>query len=327
VGLTRQLLAFSRKQVLRPRVVSLNDIVNNMTGMLTRLIGENIELRASLDPSLGLVFADPGQLEQVLMNLAVNARDAMPFGGLLIIESRNVVMDDEIARKYVSVRPGPHAILSVSDTGSGMDVAVLNRVFEPFFTTRDAGRGTGLGLSTVYGIVKQSDGYIVAYSEPGRGAAFKIYLPQVDRPLSAPDAIVDRTAAPPRGTELVLVVEDEQSVRDLARAVLEECGYVVLEARDGARALDVCRDHPDPIHLLLTDVVMPGMSGSLLADRARALRPKMKILFMSGYTDDAIVHHGVLDEGTPFLQKPFSPDALALRVREVIDGISDVGGV
>jgi PAS domain S-box-containing protein len=317
--LTRQLLAFSRKQVLQPKVLDLNTVVANLEPMLRRLIGEDVELRAVLAPGLGRVKADPGQVEQVLVNLAVNARDAMPRGGKLTIETGDVVLDDAYARKHPGMSAGPHVMLAVSDTGAGMDEATQARVFEPFFTTKEPGKGTGLGLSTVYGIVKQSGGSIWVYSEVGAGTAFKVYLPRLDG-VTEPAVQRARPARAEGGSETILLVEDEEELREVARETLEVFGYVVLEAGNGADALRMAERHPGPIHLLLTDVVMPAMNGAELVRRLMPTRPEMAVLFVSGYTDDAIVHHGVLEPGTAFLEKPFSPDQLVRRVREVLGG-------
>jgi GAF domain-containing protein/CheY-like chemotaxis protein len=316
--LTRQLLAFSRKQVLQPVVLDLNAVVSTMGEMLRRLIGEDIALVTVLNPGLGRVKADPGQVEQVIMNLAINARDAMPRGGRLTLETANVELDAGYARQHPGARPGPHVMLALSDTGGGMDAETQAHIFEPFFTTKGPGKGTGLGLATVYGVVKQSDGTIWVYSEPGRGTTFKVYLPLVEDPVE-PAQGDDLAPAPLRGMETVLLVEDEDAVRDLARDVLQASGYTVLEARHGGEALRICAQHPEPIHLMLTDVVMPEMSGRELAQRLAVLRPGVKVLYMSGYTDNAVVHHGVLDPGTVFLQKPFSPTVLTRKVREVLD--------
>ena len=315
-ALTRQLLAFSRQQVLEPRVLEVNTVVASTEKMLTRLLGEDISLTASLAPALGAVKVDPGQLEQIIMNLAVNARDAMPHGGRLSIETANVDMDESYVRGHPVAHPGPYVMLAVSDTGIGMDAVTQARIFEPFFTTKEAGKGTGLGLATVYGIVKQSGGFIWVYSEPGHGTSFKIYLPRVDEPVA-------RAVAAPEvvgGSETVLVVEDVAAVRAVAREMLERHGYTVLEAPDGETALRLAGKHQGVIRLLLTDVVMPDVSGRQLADQLLELRPDMKVLFMSGYTDDAIVRHGVLKEGIAYLQKPFTPDTMARKVRAVLDG-------
>ncbi len=315
--LTRQLLAFSRKQVLQPRVIDLNEVVAEMEQLLKRLIGEDIQFRAIPGKPLGSVRADPGQIEQVIMNLAVNSRDAMPNGGQLTIETANVFLDEEHARRHVSVVPGNYVMLAVTDSGHGMDAATQSRIFEPFFTTKEQGKGTGLGLSTVYGIVKQSGGSIWAYSEPEFGTTFKIYLPEVrESPLESRAAETQDTI---QGTETILLAEDEELVRNLTREVLSSYGYVVLEAANGAQALLKSNQHPGDIHLLLTDVVMPEMNGPELAGQLLKTRPSMKVLYMSGYTDNAIVHQGVLNENENFIQKPFAPVALAEKVRTVLD--------
>jgi len=316
-ALTRQLLAFSRQQVLAPKVIDLNAVVSNMDKLLKRLLGEDIDLFAVLDQKLGTVRADPGQIEQVIMNLAVNARDAMPKGGKLTVETMNVRLDESYAREHASVKPGNYVMLAVSDTGIGMDQLTLSHVFEPFFTTKEQGKGTGLGLSTVYGIVKQSGGYIWVYSEIGIGTSFKVYLPRVD---AVADTIRPATAADPhRGHETVLLVEDEDGVRALIRQVLHRSGYTVLQAREGGEALLLCERHEGKISLLLTDVVLTQMSGTELAQRLLQIRPDMRVLYMSGYTDEAIVHHGVLNAGSAFLQKPFTNESLARKVREILD--------
>jgi PAS domain S-box-containing protein len=319
--LTRQLLAFSRKQMLQPRVLDLNAVLSDVEHLLRRLIGENIQLAMVLGPDLKRVKADPGQMEQIIMNLAVNARDAMPEGGTLTIGTANVVLDDDYANQHVDVQPGEYVMLAVSDTGIGMDAHTRAHIFEPFFTTKVKGKGTGMGLSTVYGIVKQSGGYIWAYSEPNQGSTFKIYLPRVDEPVEMHEAgsLADEL---PTGTETVLLVEDEEAVRSLVCKVLRASGYTVLESLHPSDALRIAREHPSPIHLLVTDVVMPQMSGREVANQVTLVRPSTKVLFISGYTDDAIVHHGVLDPDTAFLHKPFSPDALARKVREVLDNSS-----
>ena len=317
-ALTRQLLAFSRRQVLAPRVLDLNTVVASVDNMLRRLIAADVELRTALAPELGAVRADPGQLEQVIMNLVVNARDAMPRGGKLTIETANAELDESYALEHPAVVAGPFVMLAVSDSGVGMDAATQARIFEPFFTTKEKGKGTGLGLATVYGIVKQSGGNIWLYSEPGRGTTFKIYLPRVDQPLELP-APTPASRETPRGTETVLLVEDDEAVRTLARKMLASHGYTVLAAPSGADALELAASHAGPIHLLVTDVVLPGMSGRELATRFQSVRPGLKVLYTSGYTDDAVVHHGVLDPGIAFLQKPFTSGTLARKVRETLD--------
>ena len=316
-SLTRQLLAYSRRQMLQPVVLDLNVVVAEMDKLLRRLIGEHIALVTVLAPDLGRVKADPNQLEQVIVNLAVNARDAMPEGGKLTIETANVDLDEVFAQAHLGSVPGAYAMLAVTDTGSGMDATVRAHLFEPFFTTKEVGKGTGLGLATVYGIVKQSDGYISVYSEPGHGSSFKIYLPRIATPARAPAG--PQKGGPARGTETVLVVEDEPAVLSLSRRALEAQGYVVLAASDAAAALRVVERHGGMIHLLLTDVVMPGLSGRELADQLAGQRPGIRVLYMSGYPGDAVVQHGTLPSGSAFLQKPFSPDGLARKVRDVLD--------
>jgi PAS domain S-box-containing protein len=316
-SLTRQLLAFSRRQVLQPKVLNLNALVLHLEKMLQRLISEDIEMVVIPAPGLGSVKADPGQLEQVIMNLVVNARDAMPNGGKLTLETANVELDEAYACEYVSVRPGHYVMLAVSDSGMGMDQQTLSHMFEPFFTTKEQGRGTGLGLSMVYGIVKQSDGHIWVYSEPGRGTTFKIYLPLVAEGAEAlPPEETLPVAADGVGT--ILLVEDNHQVRELASSVLKTCGYTVLPAESTQLALSICEEQPGAIDLLLTDIVMPGFSGRELAKRAIARWPNIKVLYMSGYTTSAIVHQGVLDPGTFFLQKPFTPSSLKNKVREAL---------
>jgi PAS domain S-box-containing protein len=321
-SLTRQLLAFSRKQVLKPRVLNLNDVVSSIEKMLGRLIGEDIELVAMLDPDLWSIEADPGQIEQIIMNLAVNARDAMPEGGRLAIETGNLEIDERFARSHYPITPGSYAMLMVCDTGEGMDAETRSRIFEPFFTTKQLGKGTGLGLSTVYGIVKQSGGFIWAYSEPGLGTTFKVYFP---RAVQAAAAFERRqgAAAPEGAAETVLLVEDEASVRSLARRILRDEGYIVLEANTAVEALKVSLAHDGPIELLLTDLVMPELNGRDLAEKLAARRPEMRILFMSGYTDHAVLRDGDKERDERFLQKPFTPESLIRKVREVLDAPAD----
>jgi PAS domain S-box-containing protein len=316
--LTRQLLAFSRRQILEMRVLDLNSVLRDLDKMLRRVIGEDIELVTLLAEDLARVKTDHGQMQQVIMNLAVNAKDAMPNGGKLTIETANVELDETYARSHVAVIPGRYAMLSVSDTGVGMTAEVKEQVFEPFFTTKEKGKGTGLGLATVYGIVKQSGGNIWIYSEPGQGTTFKIYLPRVDEPLEELKEKAEVKGIP-RGSETILVVEDEEKVLKLTVQILRGQGYAVLEAPHGDDALLVCEQHEGPIHLMLTDVVMPNMSGLELAKRLKAFHPEMKVLYMSGYTDNAIVHHGVLEKGMNYIQKPFTIEGLARKVREVLD--------
>jgi two-component system, cell cycle sensor histidine kinase and response regulator CckA len=317
-SLTRQLLAFSRKQVLQPKVLQLNAIVADVDKMLRRLIGEDIDPLTLLEPSLGQIKADPGQIEQVILNLAVNARDAMPQGGKLTIETDNVYLDNQYARRHTAIQPGQYVMLAVSDTGCGIDAETQMRIFEPFFTTKEQGKGTGLGLSTVYGIVKQSGGHLWVYSEVGKGTTFKIYLPRVDG-VNERDEARDTMAKLPQGRETVLLTEDEEQVRQMIQMILEMNGYHVLAASGGEEALALYKQHEGQIDLIITDVVMPQMSGRELAQSLEVLHPGIKVLYMSGYTDDAIVRHGLLDQEIAFLQKPFTPDALMRKVREVLD--------
>ena len=317
-ALVRQLLAFSRKQVLALRVMNLNVILQDMDQLLCHLIGENIQLQRHADPSLGQVKVDPGQIEQVIMNLAVNARDAMPQGGQLTLEAANVTLDEEYCRGHVAGAPGEYVVLTISDTGTGMDKATQEHIFEPFYTTKGPGKGTGLGLSTAYGIVKQSGGCIWVYSEPGKGTTFKIYLPRVDE-KPQPLLIATPPCEETRGTETILVVEDDEQLRAMACEYLTSQGYTVLAASNGAEAISIVKRHRGPIELVITDVVMPGMSGPQLVQKLAALRPQIKPLYVSGYAQDAIVHHGELDPGIEFVAKPFKPSDLARKVRSMLN--------
>jgi PAS domain S-box-containing protein len=317
-SLTRQLLAFGRRQVLAPEVLDLNAVVVDLDDMLRRLLGPRVELRAVLDPVLGRVKADSGQIEQVILNLVVNARDAMPNGGKLTIETANVDLDDAYARRRMPVQPGPYVRIAVTDTGTGMDAETQAHVFEPFFTTKDLGKGTGLGLSTVYGIVKQSGGYVWVYSELGLGTTFKVYLPRVEAAVPTP-RLQPVPGASLHGTETVLVVEDQAELGAIVRDVLQQHGYTVLEANRAGQALQVSDQHPGPIHLLLTDVVMPEMGGRDLANRLAPRRPSMQVLYMSGYTDQSITSNGFLEAGLAFLEKPFTSTVLLQKVRNLLD--------
>jgi CheY-like chemotaxis protein len=322
-GLTRQLLAFSRKQIVDPKVLDLNALLADLEKMLGRLIGEDVDLAFVPGADLGQVRADPGQLEQVVMNLCVNARDAMPDGGLLRIETANAELDAGHAARHEPIAPGRYVMLAVSDTGGGIEKEVLPKIFEPFFTTKEPGKGTGLGLATVYGIVKQAGGHIWVYSEPGQGTTFKIYLPRIDEPALAPE--VPETLGLLKGWETILLVEDEATLRAIAREILEEEGYRVMEAAGPHEAIEMAHRHPEPIHLLLTDVVMPGMNGLALAESLAATRPELRVLYMSGYTDDVMAHRGVLASGALLLEKPFTVQALLVRVRAAL-GERSAGG-
>ncbi|MBA3694488.1 MAG: response regulator [Acidobacteria bacterium] len=316
--LTHQLLAFSRQQVLQPVVLDLNEVIVDTSKMLERMIGEDIQLVLALEAETELVNVDPGQLSQIIMNMVVNARDAMPQGGKLTIETANIFLEPDEARQKVGILPGPYVMLAVCDTGHGINDQILQHIFEPFFTTKEIGRGTGLGLATVYGIVKQSGGNIEVDSKVGVGTTFKIYLPQVtERPEAA--EIEETLAELPVATETILLVEDEELVRNLSRKILETCGYKVIEARNGLEALEVCENGDYEIDLLMTDVVMPQMGGRELAEKLSERLPNLQILFTSGYTDNAMARHGVIKTSTNFLQKPFTFNALARKVRQLLD--------
>ena len=316
--LTRQLLMFSRQQVLEPRVLDLNEVLSGIEKMLERVLGADVALVIKPEPGLGAVRADPGSLEQVLMNLVVNARDAMPTGGKLTIETLGVVLSEQYAREHPGAKAGPNVMLAVSDTGVGMDAATRERIFEPFFTTKARGKGTGLGLSTVFGIVQQSGGWLGVVSEPGNGTTFEVYLPRVEAAIDAATSAAPRATL--RGSETLLLVDDDDQVRQVARSILVRHGYRVLEARDAAEALRHAQAHRDAIHLLVTDVVMPDVSGPDLRRRLLTERPDTKVLYMSGYTDDTVVRHGVNEARIAYLQKPLTPESLTRKVREVLDG-------
>ena len=325
--LTRQLLAFSRQQALETKAVSLNEVVTGMDRMMRRIVGADISVTFLPAPDLPRVKADPGQLEQVIMNLIVNARDAMPTGGKLTIETNEVHLDESHAAQRHDVQPGPYVLLAVSDTGMGIGKEMQSRIFEPFFTTKEVGKGTGLGLATVFGIVRQSGGHVSVYSEVGEGTVFKLYFPRVDDasleagapPDSTPGNDLFGTSGTRRGSETILLVEDEEAVRIVVRDVLRRHGYRVLEAPNGGEALLICEQHGAEIHLLLTDLILPHMNGRQLAERVAPLRPAMKVLFMSGYTGESVLQHGILDSGASFLQKPITPDLLTRKVRAVLD--------
>ena len=318
--LTQQLLAFSRKQILQPRIIDLNKLVADLNKMLRRIIGEDIDLITKLDLEIGKVKTDPGQIDQVIMNLAVNARDAMPQGGKLTIETKNKNLDDSCCERFPEVNPGNYVLLRVSDTGHGIDDDTKKNIFEPFFTTKEIGKGTGLGLSTVYGIVKQSGGYIQVYSKVDQGTTFEIYLPGIEK-SDKEHKEESKQIVPEGGSETILIVEDEDVVREMICKILKSFGYIVMKARNGDEALAIIKsqDIEEKIDLLITDVIMPEMSGRELAEQLLSNKPALKVMYISGYTDDVIVHHDVLNEGVLFLQKPFSPQVLAQKVREILD--------
>lgn len=320
-GLTNQLLAFSRRQTQQPKVLELNKLVSGLSTMLQRLIGEDIDLRLVLRPDLGRVNADPGQVEQVLMNLVVNARDAMPKGGTLTIETSNATLGHDYSGRHLAVKPGPYVLVAVSDTGSGMDAATQARLFEPFFTTKGSGKGTGLGLSTAFSIIRQSNGSIDVYSEQGRGTSVKVYLPRIDQPAEVEEANTQKAAAA-RGTETILLVEDDEMVRNLVREALEREGYRIMDSADPVQARHMAEQFKGVIQLMITDVVMPKLSGRELANHLTRKRPDMKVLYMSGYTDSAVVNSGLLQREVAFLQKPFTPAALTEKVRSVLESDS-----
>jgi two-component system cell cycle sensor histidine kinase/response regulator CckA len=316
-GLTRQLLAFSRKAIIEPKVMDVKVVVSEMDRMLRRIVGEDIQLSLSMSKEACIVKADPSQMEQVILNLVVNARDAMPRGGKITIEVQNTELDESYTRNHPDARKGTHVLLAVSDTGKGMDQETMSRVFEPFFTTKGE-HGTGLGLATVHGIVRQGGGHVGVYSELGQGTTFKVYFPRIEG--SASKFVTTRSqAALPTGLETIMFVEDEDGVRSLIRRVLGGCGYTLLEARDGLEALQIAEGYHSPIDLLVTDVIMPRMGGREIAERLTVLRPKLRVLYLSGYTNDAIVQHGILEAQVLFLQKPFTPLALATKVRKALD--------
>ena len=320
--LVRQLLAFSRQQMVQPLVLNVAKIIERTRAMLQRIIGEDIEFRVFVEDTVGSIKADPGQIEQVLLNLAANARDAMPKGGRLTISASNVELDAADKKKHDPVVPGPYVMLAIEDTGCGMDLKTQARIFDPFFTTKELGKGTGLGLATVYGIVKQTGGYIWVYSEVGQGTIFRVYLPRIDKPAQPVEREPSEMQAL-QGSETILLAEDSESLREMAQEYLESIGYTVLAAVSGEKALQWAKDFQGPIHLLLTDVVMPEMSGPELANQMASLRPGVKIIFTSGYTDDAIARQGILDPNVAFIQKPFRPKALAKKIRQVLNGSAE----
>jgi two-component system, cell cycle sensor histidine kinase and response regulator CckA len=319
VTLTSQLLAFSRKQLIEPKVLSLNDLVSSLRKMLQRLIGEDIELPTILNKELASVKVDPGQFEQILVNLAVNARDAMPDGGKLTIETANVYLDEDYHATHPYIKPGHHVMLALSDTGCGMSAEVKSHLFEPFYTTKQKGRGTGLGLATIYGAVKQAGGTIEVYSELGKGTIFRIYLPAITESPEALEMDKSTTTSLPKGEETILLVEDERIVRELATKILKRLNYSILPASNGAEALEIARNYNGIINLLITDVVMPGMNGRQLAEQLQQMRPQTKVLFTSGYTENAIAHHGVIDSNLNFIGKPYSSRDMANKIRRILD--------
>ena len=317
-ALTMQLLAFSRKQVVQPKIIDVNAALMEMEKLMRRVINEDIEMVLKLTPELGRVTIDPGQLDQVIMNLVVNARDAMPLGGKLILETHDAELDDPYVNQHLGSVAGRYVMFSVSDTGSGMDEETLSHIFEPFFTTKETGKGTGLGLSTVYGIVKQANGYVMPYSEPGHGTTMKIYLPRAAQQHVDPQ-VTAKVEPIPSGAETVLLVEDEGALREMTRSILQQAGYLVLEADGAEKAFQLVRENPGNIDLLLTDVVMPGLGGKELAKRLNEARPGVKVLYMSGYADDVVEHSGILAHGTVLIQKPFTKRTLLTKVRQTLD--------
>jgi two-component system, cell cycle sensor histidine kinase and response regulator CckA len=317
-ALTSQLLAFGRRQISQPKILDLNEVVTHSVKLVGRLIGEDIQIATHLDANLGQINADPTHIDQVIMNLVVNARDAMRDGGRLTIETANVTLDEGYAGRHIGVEPGAYCMLAISDTGVGMDAETKGRLFEPFFTTKEPGKGTGLGLSIVYGIVKQSGGDILVYSEPGKGTTFKVYFPMTEVPAGSTAG--ETPAAGMRGVETILICEDESVIRKLLLAMLAKQGYRVIEAETAEQALEIVQSGASPIDLLLTDVVMPGTGGVELAKRLRQLRPGLKVLYMSGYTDNRVIGGWALEQGTPFLQKPFTAAALSQKLREALEG-------
>jgi CheY-like chemotaxis protein len=320
--LTGQLLAFSRQQVLAPQPLDLNTVLAGLQPILSRILGEDIELHVIPSKDLRTIFADRSQIEQVVLNLVVNARDAMPEGGRLTLETMNLEVDEGYARDHPDVTPGPHIVLAASDTGFGMDKATQARAFDPFFTTKERGKGTGLGLATVFGVVKQSGGHIWLYSEVGVGTTFKLYFPEMASQGDAPPALAPENKVDEGGSETVLLVEDEEQVRAMAAETLRQAGYTVLEAQNGEEAIALCTRHRDRIDLLLTDVIMPGLNGRRVSEVATSIRSNLAVLFMSGYTDETILRHGVLEANVPFLQKPFTPSKLRMKVREALARMS-----